>query len=153
MKGMGIGLAIIKQRNNEYMEMKKILLADDDADDREIIERVLGGKNDISLLQSVENGREVIDYLNKVSSFNELPDLIILDHNMPRMNGMETLEILKGTPRYEGIPVVIYSTYSDSRIMEKCIFLGAAMVVSKPFTILEYEATINQFVQLLNNCD
>ena len=131
------------------MEHKKILLADDDADDREIFERVLGRKKDVSLLQSVENGREVMNYLNAIPSFTGLPDLIILDHNMPKMNGTETLEALKATPRYEGITVVIYSTFSDNRLAEKCISLGAAMVVAKPSTMREYEASIDKFLQIV----
>jgi CheY-like chemotaxis protein len=131
------------------MVMKKVLLADDDADDREIFERVLGRKEDVSLLQSVENGKEVIDYLNKLPTFNEFPDLIILDHNMPKMNGTETLEALKALPRYESICVVIYSTYSDLKLVQKCISLGAAMVLSKPSTMKEYEATIDQFLEIV----
>jgi CheY-like chemotaxis protein len=131
------------------MERKKILLADDDADDREIFERVLSRKDNVDLIQSVENGKEVLDYLNQLPSFTELPDLIILDHNMPKMNGMETLQMLKSTPRYEGITVVIYSTYSDNSLTQKCISLGAAMVLSKPATLNEYEASIGRFLQIV----
>jgi CheY-like chemotaxis protein len=131
------------------MEQKKILLADDDADDREILERVLGRKDDIMLLPSAQNGREVIDFLDRIPSYSQLPDLIILDHNMPKMNGTETLEILKGNPRYESISIVIYSTHSDLRLTQKCIALGAAMVLTKPSTMLEYEATISQFLEVV----
>jgi CheY-like chemotaxis protein len=131
------------------MLKKKVLLADDDADDREIFERVLGNKTDVDLIRSVENGREVIEFLGKISP-DELPNLIILDHNMPKMNGTETLGMIKSSSRYDGIAVVIYSTYSDNGLVEKCKKLGAAMVLSKPANIREYEAVIDKFLGILS---
>ena len=130
--------------------MKKVLLADDDADDREIFERVLGKKTNVSLLHSAENGKEVIDFLGRIHSPEELPNLIILDHNMPKMNGTETLGLLKSSSRYADIAVVIYSTYSDTRLIRKCEELGAAMVLAKPSSIREYEAIIDKFLGILS---
>jgi CheY-like chemotaxis protein len=129
--------------------IKKVLLADDDADDREIFVRVLDKKADVQLIQSVENGREVIDYLNGLPSPEQLPHLIILDHNMPKMNGTETLGKLKSDKRYSEIHVVIYSTYSDNRMKEICEQLGASMVLAKPASMKEYEAIIDRFLGLV----
>src|SRR5689334_20236365 len=129
--------------------IKKVLLADDDADDREIFVRVLDKKTDVQLLRTVENGREVIDYLNGLPAPEQLPDLIILDHNMPKMNGTETLGKLKSDKRYSEIHVVIYSTYSDNKMIETCEQLGASMVLAKPASIREYEAIIDRFLGLL----
>jgi len=132
------------------MKIKKVLLADDDADDREIFVRVLGKKTDVLLIRTVENGREVIDYLDGINSPEQLPNLIILDHNMPKMNGTETLGRLKSDNRYSDINVVIYSTYSDSRMKETCTQLGAAMVLAKPASMKEYEAVIDRFLGILS---
>src|SRR5687768_5955644 len=132
------------------MKIKKVLLADDDADDREIFIRVLGKKSDVQLVRTVENGREVIDFLEGISSSDQMPNLIILDHNMPKMNGTETLGKLKADQRYSGIKVVIYSTYSDNRMKETCQQLGAAMVLAKPASMKEYEAIIDQFLAIVN---
>jgi|SRR5689334_20048745 len=129
--------------------IKKVLLADDDADDREIFVRVLDKKADIQLVRTVENGREVIDYLNGLPAPELLPHLIILDHNMPKMNGTETLGKLKSDKRYSDIHVVIYSTYSDNRMRETCEQLGASMVLAKPASMKEYEAIIDQFLRLV----
>jgi CheY-like chemotaxis protein len=129
--------------------IKKVLLADDDADDREIFVRVLDKKTDVQLVRTVENGREVIDYLNGLPAPEQLPHLIILDHNMPKMNGTETLGKLKSDKRYSEIHVVIYSTYSDNRMRETCEQLGASMVLAKPASIKEYEAIIDRFLGLL----
>jgi CheY-like chemotaxis protein len=129
--------------------IKKVLLADDDADDREIFVRVLGKKADVQLVETLENGREVIDYLNGLSAPDHLPHLIILDHNMPKMNGTETLGKLKSDKRFEDIHVVIYSTYSDHKMRETCEQLGASMVLAKPASMKEYEAIIDRFLGLL----
>ena len=129
--------------------IKKVLLADDDADDREIFVRVLDKKADVQLIQSVENGREVIDFLNGLPSPEQLPHLIILDHNMPKMNGTETLGKLKSDKRYSDIQVVIYSTYSDNKMKETCKQLGASMVLAKPASMKEYEAIIDRFLGLV----
>lgn len=134
----------------EGLKIKKVLLADDDADDREIFERVLGKKEDVRLLRSVENGREVINFLDKLRSSDELPHLIILDHNMPMMNGTETLGVIKSTQKYADIDVVIYSTYSDRNLQEKCRALGASMVLAKPSSMKEYEAIIEKFLSIVN---
>lgn len=128
------------------MKIKKVLLADDDADDREIFERVLGKKTGVHLLQTVVNGREVIDYLEGVNGPEQMPNLIILDHNMPKMSGTETLGRLKSDSRYSNIHVVICSTYSDNKMRETCEHLGAAMVLAKPASMKEYEAVIDTFL-------
>lgn len=127
-----------------------MLLADDDADDREIFIRVLDKKADVQLVRTVENGREVIDFLDGLPASEQLPHLIILDHNMPKMNGTETLGKIKSDERYSGIQVVIYSTYSDNKMKETCEQLGASMVLAKPASMKEYEAIIDKFLGLLS---
>lgn len=131
------------------MTKKKILLADDDADDRSIFEQILLETKEVELLATVENGLEVIDFLKVVADKDHLPDLIILDHNMPRMNGKQTLGYLKSTDRYLHIPVVIYSTYSDNKLTDECAILGASMVASKPAGYDEYKDMINRFLQIV----
>lgn len=132
------------------MKIKKVLLADDDADDREIFLRVLNNKSDVQILNTVENGQEVINFLETLPLPEELPNLIILDHNMPKMNGMETLGKLKTDEKYSDINVVICSTHSDHKMRETCEQLGAAMVLAKPASMKEYEAVIDRFLGLIN---
>ena len=132
------------------MMIKKVLLADDDADDREIFVRVLDTKPNVQLVHTVENGREVIDYLDGLAAREQLPHLIILDHNMPKMNGTETLGKLKSDKRYSEIQVVIYSTYSDHKMKQTCEQLGASMVLAKPASMKEYEAVIDRFLGLVS---
>ncbi|UYQ94596.1 response regulator [Chitinophaga horti] len=111
---------------------KKILLAEDDEDDRLIFSAIvndLGNASDF-VFETVENGIDVIQYLKRHEE--ELPSLIILDQNMPRMNGRETLAALKADDRFAHIPVVIYSTYNDSRLINECMTGGADQIITKP---------------------
>lgn len=124
-------------------------MADDDIDDRNFFFDFFEDRPDIELMPAAENGIEVIELLNSVSD-KELPDLIILDHNMPRMNGKQTLEFLKSTDRYAGIPIIIYSTYSSKQLIEECSTSGASMVATKPSTYQAYQHMIDKFLGVLS---
>lgn len=129
---------------------RKILLADDDGDDRLIFTQVfelLG--SDKAKLSIVENGLEVIDFLEKIAA-DELPDLIILDHNMPKMKGKQALHYIKSNERYRNINVIIYSTYNDSPFVEECGKLGAASIEVKPSSYEEYVSMVQRFLDFPN---
>ena len=131
------------------MTTTKILLADDDDDDREVFNTVISTKPDVTLIRCLENGREVIEFLDRLPE-ESLPDIIILDQNMPKMNGIETLEYLKAHDRYARITVAIYSTFTDARLVEKYRKLGAALVLTKPSRMEDYNTLVNNILNLLN---
>src|SRR6188768_1397731 len=110
------------------MMTRKIILVEDDPDDREIFVEFYQDRTDISLLPTVGNGLELIDYLEGIRDDRDLPNLIVLDQNMPKMTGKQTLEFLKGSIRFSNIHTVIYSTYTDSNLIRECTQLGASMV-------------------------
>ena len=127
----------------------KILLAEDDPDDQQIFYDFLNHRHDIHLMPMAGDGVELIDTLNTTNE-KELPNLIVLDHNMPKRNGYQTLEILKTSARYEHIPVIVYSTYIDKRLAESCSEKGASAVVTKPVTKDEYNKMIESFLELIH---
>jgi len=131
------------------MATTKILLADDDDDDREVFKTVISNKTDVTLMRCLENGREVIEFLDRLPE-ESLPDIIILDQNMPKMNGLETLEYLKRQDRYARIIVAIYSTFTDARLVEQYRKLGAALVLTKPSRMEDYSTLVNNILNLLN---
>jgi CheY-like chemotaxis protein len=105
-----------------------IFYADDDAEDREIFCEVMQQIDpDIKVVLS-RDGHEALEIL---SAQVNIPDFIFLDINMPRMNGIECLAKLKSDVRLNGIPVIIYSTTSDSRELKKLLMLGAEDYVPK----------------------
>lgn len=135
---------------NALKDVKKVLFADDDADERDLFKNAYQGRNDIILLPCSFNGSDVIKRLNGTLKDSDLPDLIILDQNMPLMNGKQTLTFIKSNARYAKIPVCICSTYADSKLVEDCVGLGAYKVSSKPITESEYQEMMDGFLTALN---
>ncbi len=101
-------------------------------------------RKDIHLLPPVANGLELIDYLKQIASDKDLPHLIVLDQNMPKMNGKQTLSFLKSNERYAKIPAVVYSTYTDATLMIDCKKLGAEMVAAKPIDDEGYQKMMDE---------
>ena len=128
---------------------KKVLLAEDDSDDRILFQTFFSDRKDISLLQPVINGLELIECLMNIPADHDLPDLIILDQNMPKMNGKQTLSYLKSNKRYANIPVVIYSTYTDNTLVVDCKKLGAVMVAVKPIDNEGYQRMMDDFLRVI----
>jgi CheY-like chemotaxis protein len=128
---------------------RTIILVEDDPDDKDLFHAFFSHRKDISLLPAVENGLELIAYLKNLSSDHEFPDLIVLDQNMPLMNGKQTLEFLRSNERFSKIPAVIYSTYTDSNLIAECTRLGARMVAVKPIDHEGYQKMLDDFLQTL----
>ena len=131
------------------MPKRKILLAEDDPDDQLLFYEFLNHREDIQILPAVENGAELIDLLESIGEKNAMPQLIILDHNMPKKNGLQTLEYLKGSDRFRDIPVMIYSTYVDELLEKSTLKLGACLVYGKPDTKIGYGEMIDAFLGCL----
>lgn len=125
----------------------KVLLADDDEDDKEMFQEIMGLREEMELIKTVSNGQEVIDYLESASP-EQIPDLIILDHNMPKLNGKQTLVYLKGSKDLKEIPVILYSTYSDNHLEEEGRKLGVQHIATKPNSFSEYKKMIDIFLRI-----
>lgn len=131
--------------------IRRILLADDDADDRLLFEEVFADMPDDQYeLVTAQNGEDVIETLEGISDDENLPHLIILDQNMPLRSGKETLIYLKEASRYSHIPVIIYSTYNDTNFIRSCQALGVNAVVSKPDSYDGYVQMVNTFLKYVN---
>lgn len=133
------------------MAHKKILLADDDADDKMIIADAIRLLSHEEVMCFAENGEEALDVLSKNYEDGELPCLIVLDLNMPKMNGTETLRQIKNDNRFKDIPVIIYSTSINPLEKEKCLLLGAYSYVTKPISFKESMETAKQFFDFCTN--
>lgn len=112
-------------------KQKFILLADDDREDVELLEEAITGLEPDTKVHAVTTGKMVLDYLeNKVNG--ELPGLIVLDYNMPEMNGAEVLDQICSEVRYEKIPKAIWSTSGTSEYIKECMEKGANAYFIKP---------------------
>jgi len=113
------------------MKSRYVIFADDDADDLELITGFFKQYNrEINVLE-FKDGKEVLKFLDDFALNANAPMLIILDINMPRMNGKETLMAIRKHPNYLHIPVMLYSTSNDSRDKLFCQRFNASWV-NKP---------------------
>ena len=120
------------------MTVKKdifILIAEDDADDRFLLQAAFEENGFTDRLHFVENGVEALDYLQSLcNNANEpvLPKFMLLDLNMPKKDGRDVLKELKQHPELKKIPVVIFSTTNNEQEMRRCYELGANSYITKP---------------------
>lgn len=116
-----------------------VLMADDDEDDRHIAQRALTGTRLEGCLRFVEDGEQLLAYLRKEAPYRcpsttPKPDLILLDLNMPRIDGREALFEIKTDPVLRHIPVVILTTSSAEEDVIRSYDLGVNAFVTKPVT-------------------
>lgn len=111
-------------------------IADDDPDDRMIIKDAFEENNFANFLSFFEDGEKVIARFEKESQEIgfRYPSLLILDLNMPKVNGLELLIHLKSNKKTKKIPIVILSTSKSSQDKEKMMKLGADDFITKPFS-------------------
>lgn len=113
------------------------LMADDDADDREMAERALRGTPLEGRLRFVEDGVLLLEFLTRCAPVEggermPTPAFILLDLNMPRMNGYEALQALKSDAFLRRIPVIVLTTSSADEDVVKSYDLGVNAFVTKP---------------------
>ena len=108
----------------------RVLLAEDDADDRFFFEKTLKQLSIKSVLKTVDNGESLIKHLVKNS--DDLPDVLFLDLHMPRKNGFECMEEIKADKKLKKLVVVIFSTSYDYDDINFLYQKGAHCYVKKP---------------------
>ena len=112
-----------------------ILVAEDDADDRFLLQTAFKEKGYDDKLEFVENGVELIEFLTKIENHDsqyDYPYFILLDLNMPKKDGRETLKEIKQHPVFKKIPVVVFTTTKNESEIRRCYELGANTYVVKP---------------------
>jgi CheY-like chemotaxis protein len=112
------------------MSNNTILWADDDYDDLQMMREILSKKSKDYNIIEVHNGKEALEYLKKQPT--NPPCLIILDINMPVLDGKETLSILKNTTDYKDIPIVVFTTSESELDKLYCKRFNTEMVTKPP---------------------
>ena len=116
-----------------------ILYADDDEDDRMLVHDALREARLINDLRFVEDGEQLLDYLHHRGRYTDAtaaprPGLILLDLNMPRMDGREALAAIKSDPMLRRIPVVVLTTSKAEEDVLRTYDLGVNSFITKPVT-------------------
>ena len=127
----------------ESEQKKKILIIDDEAVNRAILEDYLS--NFGYEIYMASNGSEGVDMLAKTA-----PDLVLLDIKMPDKDGFQTLEEIKRSPRFSNIPVLFLSALNRSNLKVKGLELGAEDYITRPFDKAELLARIRAALRRTN---
>ena len=127
-----------------------ILLVDDDEDDLEILTEVLISTDKSCEIHQAHDGVEALYVLQEMGKEHHLPTLIIMDINMPKKDGKQTLLALQGDPALSWIPVVILSTSSNA--MDRYFFkLRHVEMITKPYDIKVYYQLAAKLLRCCNN--
>ena len=118
------------QATKPLLESQPILIVEDSPDDFEATKRAFTKANLRNSIHRAESGEEALSFLRDEA--NPRPGIILLDLNMPGLDGRKTLEIIKQTRALQSIPVVILTTSNDERDVEACYKLGANTYIQKP---------------------
>ncbi len=123
--------------NYQKTNRPTLLVADDDADDRMFLEQALrqtGYEHDILF---VEDGEDLLDYLQHRGQYSPQnapwPSLLLLDLNMPRVNGLQALAQIKQDPSLRRLPIVVMTTSNADEDVLKTYELGVNSFITKPF--------------------
>ena len=117
------------------IQTRSFLLVDDDIDDILIFQETLKKVDERIHFSSAKNGKDALEFLS--SNSHRLPNLIFLDINMPRMDGKECLKLMKQDEKLKHIPVIMYTTSSQSADIEETMMLGAMCFITKPWGVNE----------------
>lgn len=127
----------------------RILLVEDDLGDAKLTQRAWSKSNLALDITWVRDGEAALDVLNNRSPYENaaLPDLVLLDLNMPKMNGREVLAAIRADPRLTHLPVVVLTTSTAEQDVMKSYQLHANAYVSKPVDLEGFAAIVDSLEQ------
>ncbi len=125
-----------------------ILLAEDDEDDTHFFKEAIHSINPNYELTIVNNGEKAVNYFKGAT---DLPDFIFLDINMPKLNGIEALKMIKDVHPSNDLHVVMLSTSMSDKMVEQSYRYGASMYIQKPTSFTDLVEYLNYCLVNLNN--
>ncbi len=123
-----------------------ILFVDDDEDDKEFISQAFHKVTEHCDMHTAENGKQALEYLQNIKDEDALPCLIVLDLNMPVLNGLQTLEELNRKPAFQKIPKVIFTTSDSDEDKKRCLSKGAVDFFVKPSSMTGIIKTVQKML-------
>jgi len=125
----------------------EILLVEDNEDDVVIIQEVFADMMLGTLINVVRDGEEALAYLQRKGKYKvaRMPDIVLLDINMPKKNGFEVLEAMKKDPRLQSLPVIMLTTSHREEDVVRAYAKGACSYIHKLVDLDEFKQLIKQF--------
>jgi len=126
------------------MRTTELLLVDDNPADTDLISEVLARHGGPSHISCVTNGADAIEFLRRSGKYAHalVPDLVILDLNLPKKDGRAVLAEIKGDPALHKIPIAIFSTSEAQRDIVRSYELGANCYISKPGNLRDFISAV-----------
>lgn len=124
---------------------KIILHIDDDQDDRFLVKQAITSIDKSIILREAHDGRKAIEFLNQAKLFGDLPSMIILDINMPVMDGYDTYKEINKDPVLSIIPIVIFTTSSDNKELQYWKERNI-VIVTKPASFDEFTISVKKLL-------
>jgi CheY-like chemotaxis protein len=136
----------------ENCKILEILIAEDDNGHAELIQHGLRKSGVENEIRHFINGQEIWQFLRTGAPYSEIAYLLLLDINMPLLNGIEVLQLIKQDKRLKKIPVIMLTTTDDPGEVKKCYELGCSVYITKPVNFQEFSEKLNrlgQFIQIV----
>lgn len=130
----------------------RVLLAEDDDDHAKLVSKHFQRSKVNTEVVRVSNGEEVVDYLSSHTAVS-LPDVILLDLNMPKRSGIEVLQLVKAEERWKNIPVVVLTTSNSPDDRKKAYASYANSYLVKPVKHAEFRDLIQEVGHYWGNCN
>ena len=135
------------EKTHIYTTAPRILIADDDPEDLELIAEAFLAAAPQAELHTVSDGLAAVEYV-QARSEKELPCLVILDYNMPRLNGPQALSAINAQPRCSKIPKIVLSTSNTPANRHEAMKSGATDYITKPSNMNELNKLAERLVAL-----
>lgn len=130
-----------------------ILLAEDDDGHASLIRRNLKRAGVANEIVRVKDGQEALDYLRGEGEYTDrapdVPLLLLVDINMPRVDGVGVLTAIKADPRFARLPVIVLTTTDDPREVDRCYQLGCSVYITKPVQYQEFVEALTRLGMFL----
>jgi len=131
-------------------EAVTVLLAEDDAADQELARRAFNDGKICNNFLVVEDGEQAWAYLTRQGVYADtelfpMPQVLILDLNMPKITGMEVLKRIRKNPDLKMLPVIVMTTSDEERDRAQAYSNGANAYIKKPFDVDQYETAMRSF--------
>jgi two-component system response regulator len=124
---------------------KLILHIDDDQDDRDLVRQAMASIDPSIILREAKDGKKAIDFLHQAKLFGDLPRLIILDINMPVMDGYDTFKEISKDDKLSLIPIVVFTTSCNENELNFWKEKNIA-VIAKPASFTEFTNSIEKIL-------
>ncbi len=125
----------------EFMDPTQILLVEDDPNDVELIQIALDSYNFVNKIDVASDGEQAVHYLfgrNGQPPTQPLPRLVLLDLKLPKIDGIQVLEMIRSNPRTRNLVVVVMTSSAENRDLKACYDLGVNSYIVKPLDFHQF---------------